>query len=115
MRGSGRFGGRQIVAASWIEQMKRPSPANPNFGLHLWLGDPYVEERRYSVASSNTVRSGEPFASAGVFFIDGFGGQRVYVVPAQQLTIVRIGETRMDWDDTALVNIILAEVAGMAD
>jgi hypothetical protein len=43
-------------------------------------------------------------------FIDGAGGQRVYIVPSAGLTIVRIGRPSTDWDDSTLVNMILAGI-----
>ena len=38
-------------------------------------------------------------------FFDGFGGQRVYMSQSAELVIVRIGDVRFDWDDTALPNL----------
>ena len=33
----GRWGGRQLVPASWIDEMRRPCPVNPEYGLLWWL------------------------------------------------------------------------------
>jgi CubicO group peptidase (beta-lactamase class C family) len=41
-------------------------------------------------------------------FFDGFGGQRVYIVPSRDLVIVRIGEPSYDFDDSAIPNTIIA-------
>jgi len=38
---------------------------------------------------------------------DGFGGQRVYIVPSKQLVIVHTGAMRPDWDDAILPNMII--------
>ena len=40
-------------------------------------------------------------------YFDGFGGQRVYVSNSADLVIVRTGDTRLDWDDSVLPNMIL--------
>ena len=114
IRQDGRFGGRQVVPAHWIERMTAPSELNPNFGLQIWRGSPYAPQRRYSAASPVTIPASEPFAADDVVFIDGFGGQRVYIVPSLALTVVRIGKARSDWDDSALINLVIVELTGLA-
>jgi CubicO group peptidase (beta-lactamase class C family) len=111
----GRVGTRQVVPASWIATMKTPSATNPNYGM-LWLGSPYQADRRFSTDPRYRyrVKSGEPYLADDLLFLDGYGGQRVYVVPSQKLVIVRIGLTRQDWDDAALPNAILRGLPPLA-
>lgn len=47
-----------------------------------------------------------PFASDDTYYLDGSGGQRVYVIPSEELVIVRIGTPRLDWDDSHLPNMV---------
>lgn len=108
IRNRGRAGGRQVVPADWIGQMTAPSPLNPNYGLQIWRGSPYVAERRYARTIPMTVKAAAPFAADDVLFLDGAGGQRVYVIPSAGLTVVRIGKPAMAWDDSALPNLVLA-------
>ena len=42
-----------------------------------------------------------------MIYFDGFGGQRVYIVPSKQLVIVHTGPMRQDWDDAILPNMII--------
>lgn len=105
----GRVGERQLIAARWIEEMTTPSPRNPNFGLHVWLGSPPQKERPYNDHTIKAFHS-EPFAANDVVFIDGFGGQRVYVVPSLELVIVRTGKSQTDWDDARLPNAIIRAI-----
>jgi hypothetical protein len=42
-----------------------------------------------------------------MIYVDGFGGQRVYVVPSLELVIVRTGEAKTDWDDAIVPNAII--------
>ncbi len=42
-----------------------------------------------------------------MIFIDGFGGQRVYMVPSLELIIVRTGRVIFNWDDAILLNEII--------
>ncbi len=108
LRKRGRVRGRQILPAQWVDAMARPSARNPNFGRQLWRGTPHAPVRRYSASIAMTVPAREPFRAEDVLFLDGAGGQRVYVIPSAGLVIVRIGRPAPAWDDSELPNILLA-------
>jgi hypothetical protein len=42
-----------------------------------------------------------------MIYFDGFGGQRVYISEKKDLVIVRIGDSRFDWDDSKLPNMVI--------
>lgn len=107
IRQKGKFGRKQIVSAKWIAEMSRPSALNPNYGLHVWLGAPADGKRRYSPESPIAVPHSAPYLANDVLFFDGFGGQRVYVIPSRGITIARTGFTNLAYDDAAIVNLVL--------
>lgn len=104
----GRVGARQVVDAKWLEAMAAPSPANPNYGMQLWLASPHNANRRYNVANAGGVPAREPFLSDDMVFFDGAGAQRVYVSKKDRLVIVRIGNSVYDWDDSLVPNVVTA-------
>ena len=107
IRTRGQSGRRQIVPRRWVAAMVQPSPANAQFGYHVWLGREWTPQRRYSPENRLTIPHAEPFVAPDVVYFDGFGGQRVIIVPSRGLTIVRLGEVSMTWDDAVLPNTIL--------
>ena len=86
--------------------MTTPAATNPNYGYQVWLGSPPGTERKYNDKTVKAFHS-EPYVAADIRYIDGFGGQRVYMVPSQELIIVRTGEAVFDWDDAVIPNAIL--------
>ena len=102
----GKFKDEQIVSKSWINEMKTPSITNPNYGYLTWLGTEHQENRIYNPKSTATGIHGEPFDDKDIIYLDGFGGQRVYVIPSKKLVIVRTGAGQMEWDDSVLPNTI---------
>ena len=104
--------GRPVVPAAWIAQMTTPSPTNPQYGFGLWLGAPHTPRRTYASVSSLAALHGEAFLPPDVVYLDGFGGQRVYVVKSLKLVIARTGEVRPDYDDAVLVNTLARGLQG---
>ncbi|MEA5452711.1 serine hydrolase [Leptolyngbya sp. CCNP1308] len=97
----GKVGDRQIIPKSWLEQMLKESPLEPTFGLHIWLKARTADYPQVNFASS------APFAASDTFYLDGRHHQRVYVIPSEELVIVRLGEEPPAWDDAVIVNAIL--------
>jgi CubicO group peptidase (beta-lactamase class C family) len=106
----GRFDGRQVIPEGWVERMRTPSQLNPKYGLQTWIGSPYVPERFYNKNTPYGVPQEEPFLADDVFFFDGGGAQRVYMVPSADLVIVRTGLPSAAWDDGVMPNILLRDL-----
>ncbi|HEY9738141.1 MAG TPA: serine hydrolase [Trichocoleus sp.] len=100
----GKVGQRQVVPAAWIDQMLTASPIEPTYGYHIWIKARTDDYPNVDRASS------EPFLAADTFYLDGRGQQRVYVIPSQELVIVRIGENPAAWDDAVLPNILVSSL-----
>ena len=47
MAKDGMWDGKRILAEGWIAETLKPSPANPKWGLHMWLGQPYQQRVRF--------------------------------------------------------------------
>lgn len=118
----GRVGDQQVVPEQWIEEVITPSPTNPNYGLQTWLGTEYREKVTYGKGVGAHVPHSEPFAAEDVVYFDGANGQRVYVIPSEELVIVRTGQGGLDfqtgaflWDEPELPNLVLRGIRSGAD
>lgn len=114
----GAVGERNLFPDGWMDEWLKPSRNNPHFGLMVWLGQPYAQRRLYHRPNSpnNTLpRPGafhsEPYLADDLFLFDGMNGQIVYVIPSQDLVIVRTGlrppRNKPEWDNSVLPNIIM--------
>lgn len=103
----GRWNGRQVLPSGWAKTMSTPSARNPNFGLGLWLGSPYVAKRSYFEGQPGVIPQSEPFLADDVRIMEGGGFRTVFIVPSRRLVILRHGQQVPDWDNAALVNAVL--------
>lgn len=97
----GQVGQTQVVPAKWIQTMLTPSPLEPTFGSHIWVKARTEDYPNVDQAST------APFLTEDTFYLDGRGIQRVYVIPSQELVIVRMGENPDSWDDSVLPNTLV--------
>ena len=104
---NGRWNGQQVLPKGWAETMATPSSRNPNFGLGLWLGSPYVASRSYFEGKPGAMPQSEPFLADDVRMMEGGGFRTVYMVPSRELMILRLGQQVRDWDHAALVNTVI--------
>lgn len=104
---SGRLGEEQIVPEEWMLNAINPGNHEPNYGYLTWLGTEYKQQQPYNRKGTTTVYHSEPYLVNDLIYFDGFGGQRVYVIPSLDLVIVRTGDISMDWDDALLPNTIV--------
>ncbi|MFB4284099.1 serine hydrolase domain-containing protein [Nonomuraea sp. MTCD27] len=86
----GKANGRQVVPASWVKASTRPSPANPRYGLHWWLGE------------------------GGDFTAAGFGGQYIYVSPRHGVVIVKSSTAAVRPDQEEALTAFRAVAAEVA-
>jgi CubicO group peptidase (beta-lactamase class C family) len=114
----GRWNDQALLPAGWLGEMLAGSPNKPHFGLMIWLGKPYLERRLYHRPESPInqvakpgVYSSEPFLAEDLFMFDGAEGRMVYVVPSEELVIVRTGfrprPPQAEWDNAMLPNTLI--------
>ena len=72
----GNWNGTQIFSPEWIDYVTQPTPtSNNSYGAHFWLN------------AGNKMKD----VPSNMFYADGYQGQRVYILPDQEMVIVRLG------------------------
>ena len=73
---NGNWNGEELFTKKWVDYITTPSPtSNGTYGAHFWLN----AEKQFKDVPKN------------MYFADGYQGQRVYVLPDEDLVIVRFG------------------------
>lgn len=93
---NGEWNGEKILPEDWMEYMTTPTPGAPRgeYGAHLWLnaGNPDNPDDRVL-----------PDVPRDAFYLSGYEGQRVIVMPSRKAIVVRMGltpdETAIDYNE----------------
>jgi CubicO group peptidase (beta-lactamase class C family) len=116
MAQDGVWEGKRILPEGWIKETVTPSPANPKWGLHMWIGQPYKKRVSFFPERSQPigVLHSEPYLADDLFLWDGSGNQAMWIVPSKQLVVLRFGDTpkpkygeKGEWDNSLIPNTIM--------
>ncbi|MEP3225581.1 MAG: serine hydrolase [Parasphingorhabdus sp.] len=108
----GTWNGAQLLPEGYVKSMTTATQENPHAGLGVWIAGEYIKRRgslNPSLKFGQTVHS-QPYAAQDLFLFDGNGNQVVYVIPSQQLVILRTGgrpPADSPWDNSYLPNLII--------
>ena len=104
----GRVEDRQLWPAGWVDEMTTASSVYPNYGYQIWVGNPPGTGRRYVQDREQAAPHGPPIEADSVFFLEGGGFRTMYVIPGEELVILRLGYFHPDWLTSTLPNLVLA-------
>jgi len=92
----GVWNGERILPKGWVDYTKTPAPnSEGNYGAHFWLN----EDSKF------------PSAPNDMFWAGGYDGQYVFILPSQNMVIVRLGVDGLGkMDANALLKGILASL-----
>ncbi|WP_298762589.1 serine hydrolase [uncultured Polaribacter sp.] len=89
----GNWNGEQIFSKNWVDYVTTPTPtSNGTYGAQFWL---------------NTKKQFKDVPES-MYFADGYQGQRVYILPDQDLVVVRFG--LKNFDENRFLSGVLASV-----
>ena len=110
----GVWEGERILPDGYVKEMITPTPENPYFGLSIWVAGRYIGRRGFANPDRGMpeILHGEPYLAADLYLFDGNANQVVYVVPSQDLVILRTGlapprDATTEWDNSVLPNTVM--------
>ena len=85
----GMWQGERILPEGWVKKSASPPASNQfkNYGYQFWLN---------GADRNDPAKKEFPQMPADFFYADGYGGQRLYIIPSMQLVAVRLGLNRFD-------------------
>jgi CubicO group peptidase (beta-lactamase class C family) len=101
----GKANNKQVVTSAWLDKMIQPSSVEDSYGYHIWLKAKTQEKPGIERKAS------QPFVAEDIIYLDGISFQRVYIIPAHDLVIVRIGEQAKKWDDSLIPNTLVSSLS----
>jgi CubicO group peptidase (beta-lactamase class C family) len=108
----GVWDGRRLLPDGFVREMSKGTAQNPWYGMGLWVAGPFTERRGFANPSrpGPKVLHSEPFLAADLVMFDGNSNQVAWIVPSEDLVILRVGDQpprTPEWDNTAIPNTIL--------
>ncbi len=113
--------GKRLLPPGYVQEMTTSTPQNAWYGMGTYVAGQYTERRGFAnkevTAAGPGVLHSEPYLAADLFLFDGNGNQVVYVVPSEQLVVLRVGPAPprgTDWDNSHLPNTVMRGIARRA-
>ncbi len=79
----GNWNGEQLLNESWVDYVKKPTESsNGTYGAHFWVD----KDKTYTDIPND------------LYFMDGYQGQRVFIIPSKDLVVVRMGLSDIDFN-----------------
>ncbi|WP_394728664.1 serine hydrolase domain-containing protein [Altererythrobacter sp. GH1-8] len=108
----------RLLPEGYTDAMRTGSSQNEYYGLGVWIAGTYIERRGYANPEIpyGKVLHSEPYLDKELSLFDGNSNQVVYMIPSQNMIILRTGATPpkdVPWDNTVLPNLLIADSAAM--
>ncbi|MGE8133928.1 serine hydrolase domain-containing protein [Novosphingobium subterraneum] len=112
----GKWQNKRLLPQGYVAEMRKGTAQNPNFGLGIWIGEPYHQRRGFGAPGTlgPQVLHSEPYLDPELYLFDGNSNQIVAISPKYRLITLRVGPTppapkdgSAEWDNAFLPNTLI--------
>ncbi|MEQ8733990.1 MAG: serine hydrolase domain-containing protein [Rhodospirillaceae bacterium] len=109
----GVWDGVQLLPEGYVAETRIATPQNLWAGMGLYVAGEYVETRGAAnpdIANMQVTTHAERYLAADLYLYDGNANQVVYIIPSEDLVILRVGNAPPRdnrWDNTFVPNTIM--------
>lgn len=114
IRRGGEWNGVQVLPRAEVEAMFQGTAANPAYGLTWWLNIPVPDSLREDIRQLRNNFGGMEHIPGleGMVIAAGAFKQRLYVIPARKMVVVRYGNSvGAQFDDARFLGLLLGRIA----
>lgn len=111
----GKWNDSSLLPPEFVAEMRKGTKQNAYYGMGIWLAGDYIKERGIANPDKKeyTTLHSEPYAASDLFLFDGNANQVSYIVPSEELVILRMGKSPpkgQRWDNSKLPNLIIGGI-----
>jgi len=125
LKDGGKWNGKQIIKKSLLDELSKGSKANPNYGITFWLNRSHTGQANVvdTTGRLRNIMGDEDVGTTAIskhgidkqiandlYMAAGAANQRLYIVPSQDLVIVRQGRMTR-FDDRKFLSLLLTGIA----
>lgn len=110
----GVWQGQRLLPEGYVKQMATATKENPHYGAGVYVAGQYTDRRGAANPDRKVPKTlhSEPYLASDLFLFDGNANQVVYIVPSEQLIILRTGNAPpktadKEWDNSYLPNTVM--------
>jgi CubicO group peptidase (beta-lactamase class C family) len=112
----GVWEGTRLLPEGYADAMRTATDENPHYGMGVWVAGPYLAKRGFAHPSVpyGKVDHREPYLDKDLTLFDGNANQVVYMIPSQDMIILRTGSNPpkdKPWDNTVIPNLLIRDAA----
>jgi CubicO group peptidase (beta-lactamase class C family) len=110
----GQWDGQRLLPEGYVKQLATATKENPHYGAGVYVAGKYTDRRGAANPDRMVPKTlhSEPYLASDLYLFDGNANQVVYIVPSEQLIVLRTGNAppktaEKEWDNAYLPNTIM--------